>query len=80
MTEKDIEEMIEVLRYIRAVLPPDRWADDARRMIDAVLMKSKPPVRSGGTKKCTVPENKECHAQYNGMCMNAYLCEVEVKQ
>lgn len=33
-------ELLEVLKYVRAVLPQDRWADDAKKMIDAAIAKA----------------------------------------
>jgi len=33
--ERDV--LREALQYLRAVLPADKWADDARRMADAAL-------------------------------------------
>jgi predicted amino acid dehydrogenase len=33
-------ELLEVLKYVRATLPHDRWADDSKRMADAIIAKA----------------------------------------
>ncbi len=40
----EIERLREVVKYLRAILPPDRWADDARKMADAALGTTVQPV------------------------------------
>ncbi len=44
----EIERLREVVKYLRAILPPERWADDARKMADAALGTTvqPPPVPS----------------------------------
>ena len=34
------DELLEALKYCRAVFPQDRWADDTRKMIDAAIARA----------------------------------------
>lgn len=62
----DNERLREVVKYLRAVLPPERWADDARKMADAVLVTTVQPLSPLGN-PCLTPDdcvrsadNNEC--------------------
>lgn len=34
------DELLDALKYCRAVFPQDRWADDTKKMIDAAIAKA----------------------------------------